>query len=1372
MSQERDLKKIAALYFLSFIILIFPFFAYAEIINGSSGKDSPNVKAFVDSILTSSKEIISANPGRARYILEKAVKEIPENGYNYEKSMLYKQLASSYYRLGNYNSAIKYNNKALSCLTNSEHDSALGSIYNNFGVFYKAAGNYKAALEYNEKAKAIFEKNNSKSKVAVILINMGNIAALMSDSQNAEKYFNKSIDMCRENNFDKLLIMAYINYGLSCNMNGMSEKAVDNFKKALKHSELINDELNIAKCHNNLGLVYFESGKYDKALHQYEALLDQKMSIGDSLSIASTLNNIGLIYDRSGKFFQALSHYSQALDIQKKKKKDTNLVRYLNNIAGIYQNYGLGKNESRFADNIQDIEQEISKSNESFLNWYYLNLSSVNSRKDFSNKSLEFSKEALATANELSFVEGKITALNNIGLVYDSQKKPDLALEYYEKAYQLQNKNKRNGNPGLLEYNIGNLYLQKGDNRTALKYLKTGLKAAEQKNDSSQLMNYHFAISKAYANLHNFKKAYYHYNQYVAAKDVVYNKNNQKIIAELKEKYDAEASEQANKLLINELEIKELQNHRQRMMSAFVSVTALLILFILIYIYGRYRQKNKMALKLKEIVEDKTRHLTTEIKERKQIEDELRVERNMFFNIFHNSPYGMVLYENGKIKLLNPECINILGYQRKDLVNLETVLNAVSTNEEQKSKLQNIITRELKGAEGIRDFELKMMTKDGIQKDIEIRLTFLTNDAVIAILSDVTKKKQSELNLKKRESQYRNLVENSPTGIISIDDRGNVININQKMIEIVDLPLIEDLFAIRFFEFSLFSNSGIADDFKQCLKDGCPAVYEKQVQTEKNGLLVLRYHLNPIDDAEGNIVGVQANFEDITSRISSEKARIRLEKAIEQAHECVMITDKDCIIQYINPAVTNISGYTSEEIIGKKPNILHSGEHDREFYDKLKTTIKSGLIWSGHFINKRKDGTNYEENATITPIKNETGEITNYVAVKRDVTEQLRLESQLRQAQKMEAIGTLAAGIAHDFNNILNILLQRNELVMLYAESMPKIHSKLKESERTIYRAKDLVTQILAFSRQSEQEVKCVEARIIVKEASTIIRASIPSTINIVRKKLCYSKIYADPTQLYQVIVNLVTNAYHAMQDTGGTITLGLEDVIYKDIPDAVKQDLEYQDYVRLSIADTGPGIPPHILERIFDPYFTTKAKGRGTGMGLSIVHGIVKSYGGAIEVNTEIGSGTTFNIYFPLANQEVESINSGKNGAQIKGNAKVMFVDDEEDLVELFKEGLERYGYSVDSFISSIDALEAFKKNPYNYEILISDYTMPGLTGLQLADSISKIRDKFPIIICSGLSEELSASIAEKAGIRDIVKKPVSISDLADIIESHIAKE
>ena len=1330
-----------------------------------------NVKSFVDSVLTSSKGIINVNPAEANSILKQALKKIPDSGYDFDKSLIYKQLASSYFKLGDYDSAIKYNKNALSCIIDSEYDSALGSIYNNFGVFYKAAGDYKSALEYNEKARAIFTKTDSKSKVAVILINMGNISALLNDTESTERYFSKSINLCKENNFDKLLIKAYINYGIASNMYGNPDKAVSLFKLALEHSKLINDNVNISKCHNNLGLIYYSSGKYDKALKEYEESLQYKISIGDSLSIASTLNNIGLIYDRSGKFFQALSHYSQALDIQKHRKEDNNLVRYINNIAGIYQNYGLGKNESRFAENFQDIEKEISKSDESFINWYYLNLSSISSRQDFTEKSLEFSKEALDIADRISFIEGKITALNNIGLVYDSQKKTDLALKYYEMAYTLQKRNKLKGNIGLLEYNIGNIHLQRGNNSTALKYLKDGLKAAQQNNDSSQLMNYHFALSKAYANLKNFKKAYFHYNQYVAAKEVVYNKNNQKVIAELKEKYDAEANEQANKLLINELEIKELQNHRQRMMSAFVSVTALLILFILIYIYGRYRQKNKMAIKLKEIVQDKTRHLTSEIKERKMIEDELRVERNTFFTIFHNSPYGMVLYENGKIKLLNPECINILGYQLEDLKDLETVLNAISTNEEQKSKLQNIITRELKGASGIRDFELKMMTKDGIPKDIEIRLTFLANDAVIAILSDVTKKKQSELNLKKRESQYRNLVENSPTGIISIDDRGNVININQKMIEIVDLPLIEDLFAIRFFEFSLFSNSGIADDFKQCLKDGCPAVYEKQVDTEKNGTLVLRYHLNPIDDAEGNIVGVQANFEDITSRISSEKARIRLEKAIEQAHECVMITDKDCIIQYVNPAVTKVSGYKSREIIGKKPSILHSGEHDRDFYEKLKTTIQSGLIWTGHFVNKRKDGTNYEENATITPIKNETGEITNYVAVKRDVTEQLRLESQLRQAQKMEAIGTLAAGIAHDFNNILNILLQRNELVMLYAESMPKIHSKLKDSERTIYRAKDLVTQILAFSRQSEQEVKCVEARIIVKEASTIIRASIPSTINIVRGKLCHSKVFADPTQLYQVIVNLVTNAYHAMQDTGGTITLSLEDILYRDIPEAVKQDLEYQNYVRFSISDTGPGIPPHILERIFDPYFTTKAKGRGTGMGLSIVHGIVKSYGGTIEVNTEIGVGTTFNIYFPIANQEEESSISAKSGTQKKGSAKVMFVDDEDDLVDLFKEGLERYGYSVDSFVSSIDALEAFKKNPYSYEILISDYTMPGLTGLQLADAISKIRDKFPIIICSGLSEELGATIAEKAGIRDIIKKPVSISDLADIIELHISK-
>jgi len=506
---------------------------------------------------------------------------------------------------------------------------------------------------------------------------------------------------------------------------------------------------------------------------------------------------------------------------------------------------------------------------------------------------------------------------------------------------------------------------------------------------------------------------------------------------------------------------------------------------------------------------------------------------------------------------------------------------------------------------------------------------------------------------------------------------------------------------------------------------------------------------------------------EVKEREQAEEERIRLATAIEQAAESVVITDRDGTIQYVNPAFESITGYGRKEAVGQNPRILKSGKHRKEFYADLWNTIASGKVWRGHFISKKKNGTLYEEEATISPIKNTSGEIINFVAVKRDVTEEIKLEDKLRQAQKMEAIGTLAGGIAHDFNNILSAIIGYTELAEYEIPEGSKTREKLKEVLKAGRRAKDLVKQILAFSRQGDQERKPLQIGHIVKEALKLLRASLPTTIEIRRNiEPDTGIIEADPTQIHQVLMNLCTNAAHAMNNKGGMLEVGIRNV------EVENEDigLEYPNvppgrYVMLTIRDTGHGMSAGVVERIFDPYYTTKEKGEGTGLGLAVVHGIVKSHGGAITVYSEIGKGSTFNIYFPAIEKKVEE--EKETGEVIHtGHQRILFVDDEPALVDIGKKMLEHLGHEVIIRISSLEALEAFRNNPDRFDLVISDKTMPQMTGFDLARELKQIRPDIPIILCTGFSDTTDSDKAKAMGISGLVMKPIVMREMAETIK------
>lgn len=379
-------------------------------------------------------------------------------------------------------------------------------------------------------------------------------------------------------------------------------------------------------------------------------------------------------------------------------------------------------------------------------------------------------------------------------------------------------------------------------------------------------------------------------------------------------------------------------------------------------------------------------------------------------------------------------------------------------------------------------------------------------------------------------------------------------------------------------------------------------------------------------------------------------------------------------------------------------------------------------------------------------------------------TERQILQAQLAQAQKIESIGNLAGGIAHDFNNILSSIIGYTELALADVKKGLMVKEDLHEIYIAAQRAKELVSQILAFARKSEEISKPIQVDVIIREVLQFIRSSIPSSIEITMDINSNSNIMGNPIQVHQILMNLCTNASQAMEDDGGTIHISLNDVEINK-PTSNKLKLRPGSYIKIEITDTGTGIPKDVVGSIFDPYFTTKDVGEGTGMGLAVVHGIVESYKGKIFVNTTLGQGSTFIIYLPITD-EIEIRNNFKPKKLSSGSETILFVDDEPSIVKMSKKVLERLGYNVVALTSSLKALQCFKERPYDFDLVISDMTMPDLTGDKLAIEFMRIRPDIPFILCTGYSKKMTVEKAYKIGIKDFLNKPIATSELTESVK------
>ncbi|MFH1982375.1 MAG: ATP-binding protein [Pseudomonadota bacterium] len=527
----------------------------------------------------------------------------------------------------------------------------------------------------------------------------------------------------------------------------------------------------------------------------------------------------------------------------------------------------------------------------------------------------------------------------------------------------------------------------------------------------------------------------------------------------------------------------------------------------------------------------------------------------------------------------------------------------------------------------------------------------------------------------------------------------------------------------------------------------------------------VHHPLQPVYDA---IALIKGDLDDLfRERNAAETERLILASAIEQSTDAVVITDRTGRIIYTNPAFYRITAKQAIETIGQPLAIIQNGSAAiTPAAEDLMATIEKGSIWRNLIIVEGDDESPpYRVDATVSPIMDNRGNIINHVATLRDVSHENALETQLRQRRKMEAIGTLAGGIAHDFNNILFPIIGFAEMAQEQLPANSPAKESLKEIFTAALRARDLVQQILMFSRQKETRREPVLITPIILEAMRFLRATLPATIEI-EDHLTDADltVLADATQLYQVIINLGSNALQAMEGSGGVLTISTEVVTSLPADADLAPSPDVGSYVRLQVTDTGTGISPHNIDRVFDPFFTTKGPGSGTGMGLSIVHGIVAAHAGRITLDSQPGMGTQVNVYLPLLSEK-PTVVVPMPVLRIKGNNdRLLVVDDEPSIVRMLTGMLEHEGFRVSAFTRPKTALEAFEASAQDFCLVITDLTMPEMTGDALADAIERIRPDIPVIICTGFRNMIQKT--RLSAHRKFLPKPVVKQDLLATID------
>jgi PAS domain S-box-containing protein len=691
--------------------------------------------------------------------------------------------------------------------------------------------------------------------------------------------------------------------------------------------------------------------------------------------------------------------------------------------------------------------------------------------------------------------------------------------------------------------------------------------------------------------------------------------------------------------------------------------------------------------------------------------------------------------------------------------------------------------------------EFRMRSKDGAWHWILGRGKAVRRDAAGLALQmvgthvDITESKRKEQELEELYRQHDRILDAAGEGIVGLDDKGRTTFANPAALEILGYETGE-LIGASLHELTHHHKAdGSLYPEKDCpmyptLQSGASIRILDEILWKKDGSsFPAAYSATPIIEG-GRISGAVVTFRDITVRKRALDALRESEQQFKTMFDMasIGITQTDPKTRRwlrVNQKMCEITGYSSFELLQKHVHELTHPEDlerdQKEFGDLL--SGKSELI---HLEKRyiRKDGETIWVNVNVALIRDAAGQPLRTVATVEDITERKKMEkeqalveAQLRQAQKLEALGTLAGGVAHDFNNILSIIMGYAELSKMETDPQSRIGKNLRQIIDASTRAKELVTQILAFSRRSDHQKLYLHLHIILREAMKMLRPSLPSTIEIKTEILSKSAVIADPTQMHQVLMNLCTNAAHAMREKGGILEVTLRDTLLGAADILPSESLKPGRYVELAVKDSGHGIDPGITDFIFDPFFTTKELGEGTGLGLSVVHGIVKSHGGAITVRSTVGEGATFTVLIPAVEDAARPEVEAAAAPISRGKERILVVDDEPSLAEMVRSMLSMLGYDAVSCTSGLEALRTFGNQPEgkSFDLVVTDMTMPHLTGEDLTRELSRLRPDMPVILMTGFSERIDAERAKSLGIKGFLMKPVILKDLAAMIRKVV---
>jgi PAS domain S-box-containing protein len=752
---------------------------------------------------------------------------------------------------------------------------------------------------------------------------------------------------------------------------------------------------------------------------------------------------------------------------------------------------------------------------------------------------------------------------------------------------------------------------------------------------------------------------------------------------------------------------------------------------------------------------------------RKRAEQALKDSESKYRNIIEN--ISDLYYRTdleGRIIMVSPSVTRLLGYDSESEV-LGLPIKSMWMNPELRAGL----LQELDRAGAVRDYEAILRKKDGTPIHMSASSQYYYSEdgekaGVEGMLRDITARikssealQASELNLKKAQHLAR-------VGSWTWDIPANRLVWSDEMYRIFGIGLDVDGEALR----DVARRAVHPDDAARVeagrqlvLRNQRPLPMEYRIVWPDGSTHIVWAEAGEIvTDESGAPVRLSGIVQDITERLRTEEQIMMMSRAVEQSTNGIMITDLAGIIEYVNDSIVRMTGYEAAELIGQSVEIFNSGEMSPEAEQEMWETIQSGRDWSGEFHNRKKDGSYYWEQSTITPVTDVAGHMTHYLAIKNDITaeklaqeERLRLEDQLRQSQKMEAVGRLAGGVAHDFNNLLTVISGHAELALRQLYEGDPVRFDVEEITRTAQRAGDLTRQLLTFSRRQTISPIVVDLNKIVAEMKRMLGRVIGDNVQLVTS---YGddlmSIKADPGQIEQVVVNLAVNSRDAMPE-GGTLSIETSNIRLDDDFVRIHPQVQTGDYVMLSVSDTGMGMTQEIMGRIFEPFFTTKPVGVGTGLGLATVYGIVKQSEGYIVVSSEVGSGTTFTIYFPaLTSVPQQALDGFAADRRLRGKESVLLVEDNTSVRNMLGRVLDEYGYRVTSVPSAADALAWCESENRLPDLLVTDVVMPGMNGAELLDIVSQKWPQVRVLLMSGYTADAIPRRVAEQGF-DLLQKP-----------------